>query len=217
MKIDMHVHSEYSYDGAAPVKEIFEWADKRGLDGVAITDHFDNRAWNEAKEVAEEKDMFFIEAEEIRVLNEKGKTRAEVLAYFLEEPLGNKTIKEIRKEVDKQDAMIFLSHPYARTRPSPAQVKGILKYVDGIEAFNARSRLRKTNRKAKKLAEDHNMPVVGGSDAHIPMEVGYGYTEVEGADTLEEFRRGLKKGRASTKGKLTNFIVHYLSQLKGRV
>lgn len=217
MKIDMHVHTKHSYDGSSKVREIFEAADKRGLDGVAITDHFNNRAWEEAKEVSEEMDMHFIPGEEVRILDDEKRTRAEVLVYFLDKPLGNKTMEGIEEEVRSQDGLIFIAHPYAKARPSPSDIDSLLKYVDGIETLNSRARLNKTNRKAMKFAEGKNLPVVGGSDAHIPLEIGYSYTEVKDAENLEEFKKGLREGRSIVKGKITNFFLHYLSQVKGRL
>ncbi|MDM7913276.1 MAG: PHP domain-containing protein, partial [Methanotrichaceae archaeon] len=38
MRFDLHVHSNYS-DGRDDVKTILKAAKKRGLDGIAITDH----------------------------------------------------------------------------------------------------------------------------------------------------------------------------------
>ncbi len=105
MKIDMHVHSKYSYDGASEVEDIFKWAEKRDLDGVAITDHFDNRAWERAQEEAEKRNMFFIPGEELRILDQDKNTVAEVLVYFLEKPMGNNTIEEINRESGKSDGL----------------------------------------------------------------------------------------------------------------
>lgn len=217
MKIDMHVHTKYSYDGVSEVEDIFEYADKRGLDGVAITDHFDNRAWEKAEEVAEEKDMVFIPSEEIRILDKDKKTIGEVLMYFMEHGMGNKTMKEIRKEVDEQNSLIFLAHPYARARPSPPRVEDLVEYVDGLEVINSRARLNKTNRKAFNKAEELDLAMVGGSDAHIPEEIGHAYTEVKEASTLDEFRKGLEEKKSVAKGGITNALLHYTSQIKGRI
>ena len=41
MKADYHVHSEFSSDCDVPLTSIFERAAELGLDGLAITDHFD--------------------------------------------------------------------------------------------------------------------------------------------------------------------------------
>ncbi|MFW5902919.1 MAG: PHP domain-containing protein, partial [archaeon] len=217
MKIDMHIHTEYSYDGISKIRKVFKKAKKKGLDGVAITDHFDIRGWKEAKEIAEEMNMFFIPGEEIKVLNKDKKIIAEVIAYFIKKGIGNKTIEELEREIHSQGGLIFLAHPFAKSRPAPRKPKELLRYVDGIETINARSRVWQINRRASRMARNMNMPVVGGSDAHIPEEVGYAYTEVKGAKNLKEFKEGLQKGDSIAKGKKTNFFFHYASQLKGRI
>ncbi|MCW4020866.1 MAG: PHP domain-containing protein, partial [Candidatus Bathyarchaeota archaeon] len=38
-KIDLHVHTCYSGDCTTTLEEVISYARKRGLDGVAITDH----------------------------------------------------------------------------------------------------------------------------------------------------------------------------------
>ena len=39
MKYDLHVHSKYSSDGFVEPEKIVKTAEKRGLAGIAITDH----------------------------------------------------------------------------------------------------------------------------------------------------------------------------------
>jgi len=39
LKIDFHVHTCYSGDSSITLKEVVSFAKKRGLNGVAITDH----------------------------------------------------------------------------------------------------------------------------------------------------------------------------------
>ena len=39
MKYDLHIHSKYSSDGVLDPEKIVKIAAKRGLNGVAITDH----------------------------------------------------------------------------------------------------------------------------------------------------------------------------------
>ncbi|MCW3133792.1 MAG: PHP domain-containing protein [Methanophagales archaeon] len=39
MKYDLHIHSKYSSDGIIEPEKIIKIALKRGLDGIAITDH----------------------------------------------------------------------------------------------------------------------------------------------------------------------------------
>ena len=49
MRIDLHIHSRYSSDGVLDPEEIIEIARRRGLDGIAITDHNTVRGGLEAK------------------------------------------------------------------------------------------------------------------------------------------------------------------------
>jgi predicted metal-dependent phosphoesterase TrpH len=39
MKIDLHCHSYYSNDGISSPEKLIKTALKRGLDGIALTDH----------------------------------------------------------------------------------------------------------------------------------------------------------------------------------
>ena len=50
MRFDLHIHSTYS-DGRADVKEIIEAARRRGLDGIALTDHDTMKGIPAAKEI----------------------------------------------------------------------------------------------------------------------------------------------------------------------
>ena len=53
--------------------------------------------------------------------------------------------------------------------------------VPAIEVFNGCS-LPRTNIKTAKLAKEFNLGGIGGSDAHDPLYVGYGYTIIDSTD-----------------------------------
>ena len=66
LKIDLHVHTVYSYDSLITPKELVQYAKKRGLDGVAITDH---DRLDSALKIARETDLLIVPGMEIESLN----------------------------------------------------------------------------------------------------------------------------------------------------
>ena len=52
LKLDLHIHSQYSEDGAGSPKEIIKILQKKGLHGMAITDHNTVRGGLESLKVA---------------------------------------------------------------------------------------------------------------------------------------------------------------------
>lgn len=63
--IDLHIHSAHSLDGEYSPKEIIDQCLTRGVEYVAIADHNNIDAYEEALEYAEEKDIHLIPAVEI--------------------------------------------------------------------------------------------------------------------------------------------------------
>jgi predicted metal-dependent phosphoesterase TrpH len=80
-----------------------------------------------------------------------------------------------------QDAFIILAHPYRIRGKIPTDA--LLQSVDAIEVYNARSAYLRNyfeaNALAIKAAEKFGKPIVAGSDAHLPMEIGNGYLELD--------------------------------------
>ena len=68
------------------------------------------------------------------------------------------------------------------------------------------------NERARAFAEKYRLPMTGGSDAHSHYEVGNAFTEVEASD-LDEFRKGLLKGRTIVSGHLTFFPFLLVTKL----
>ena len=66
LKIDLHVHTTYSYDSLITPKELIFYAKRCGLDGVAVTDH--DRI-NGALKIAKETDFLIVPGIEISSLN----------------------------------------------------------------------------------------------------------------------------------------------------
>ena len=81
MKIDLHCHTKYSYDSNSDIEKIIIEAKKKGLDGIAITDHDNTNGWDEAIELGKKHNFLIILGEEIK------SNKGDILGLFLKEKI----------------------------------------------------------------------------------------------------------------------------------
>lgn len=172
MKIDMHVHSDLSYDSTNTLSDIEGFAIERGLDGVALCNH------NIFKVLFSDKIIIIPAAE---YSTDKG----HILTYFLKEPIEEKIKKrenglfcahEVIREAHLQGAVCFLAHPFA---PKKERSDDFFREIDGIEVINAKahcSSKKSCNKEAQRLCKKLEKPFCAGSDSHFPHEIGSAYT-----------------------------------------
>ena len=167
MRIDLHVHSKYSLtDGGLEPEEIVRIARKKGLQGVAVTDHNTVAGGQEAKNFETEEFKVIVGAE---IKTEKG----EVTGLFLSEEIRSRRFREVIDEIRAQGGMVVVPHPFDSLRSSAFPITAkYVHLVDAIEVFNSRCVFRSHNKKALEFALRHNLAVVGGSDAHYGSEIG---------------------------------------------
>lgn len=164
MKIDMHIHSIYSPDGRVRVEDILRIARKKGLDGIAITDH------NEIKGALKAKKLGIIP---VIVGEEVSTLRGHVLAYEIDCLIPRDlSVEETIEEIHDCGGYAVVAHPYRFW--SGIGEKEVIKNsnkFDAVEVFNGRCKFS-SNRKAKKLALKLNKGFTAGSDAHFNYEIG---------------------------------------------
>jgi predicted metal-dependent phosphoesterase TrpH len=194
MKIDLHIHSKYSKDSLLEPEKIISMAKKKGLGGIAVTDHNTIKGGLTANNIDKE---FVIVGAELRT--EYG----DVVGLFLNEEIKSNTFIEVVEEIKDQDGLVVLAHPFRKGIKFPAD---LLQHVDAIEGFNARSP-KDLNGKAKELARSFGMPTTAGSDAHLGFEIGRGRTIVN-----SEVKEALRTGKTKIEGEESNYyLVHGLS------
>ena len=169
MKIDLHVHSEYSDDANGSVEDLIKAAVKKGLNGIAIVDHNSVegglRGFGIAKEM---KDFVVIPGAEI------SSAEGHILALNIKENIPKKlSVEETIERIISLGGISVLPHPYRML--SGLGEKNVEGFA-GIEVFNSRS-LGWENKKAEFLAEKLDIGKTGGSDAHSSNEIGNGVTE----------------------------------------
>ncbi len=166
MKYDLHIHTKYSKDGVLEPWNIVKIAKKRGLDGIAVTDHNTVRGGIETKKY-ETKDFKVIVGSEIKT------ERGEIIGLFLSDEVESRKLAEAIKEIKRQNGVVIVPHPFDSMRSSALHPKpDEAKIFDGIEAFNSRCVLKKYNEMAGIFAKKCNLPLVAGSDAHFSNEIG---------------------------------------------
>jgi len=172
LKLDLHIHSKYSEDGEGSPKEIIKLLQKKGLNGMAITDHNNIEGGLKALKVAP-KDFIVIPGIEISALE------GHIIALNVKENIPRKlSVEETVEKIIDSGGTPIVPHLYrSMSGIKKSNLDKIKKNISAIEVFNACS-VPQSNLKTAKLAKKLKLGGTGGSDSHIPKYVGYGYTTV---------------------------------------
>ena len=180
MKLDLHIHSIYSYDSFLRPELLIKIARKRDLDGIAVTDHNTIKGGIRTRAIAP-KGFLVIPGAEIKT--EKG----EIIGLFIEEEITSRLFDDVKNDIIEQGGITILPHPYRNKHYNPEE---LIDSVDALEVMNARTSPF-LNEKALRLAEKYSKPKIGGSDAHNRFEIGRVYTNIPGNDLSD--RRDIYK------------------------
>lgn len=190
LTLDLHVHSSQSPDAIHSVAAMERRAEKRGVDGVAITDHDVFRP-DRFKRLREDTDLLILPA--VEMTSQVG----HILGLFVSKPIENQTRDPmaILDEIQDQGGLAVLAHPY---RGSLQYGTDFLDRLDGIELLNGRSgdpdrEETPNHRTASYLDGTRDWLQTGGSDAHFPWELGNVVTEVEAEPTLDAVREAFQQ------------------------
>lgn len=200
MKIDLHCHSYYSNDAVSSPEKLLESALKKGLDGIALTDHDTIVGWKAATTAAKKMGALLIFGEEIKT-KRNGKTIGDILGLFLKKEIKSREPFEVIKEIKTQGGIVIIPHPFHFPENFRDNLEKYAELIDGVEVFNARMPFYFPNKKALKFAEKYNLAMTASSDAHYWREAGDGYTIAEGVKNLEEFKEAIFKKRIKIGGK----------------
>ena len=176
-KIDLHAHTWHSHDSPVSPERLVRAAKRRGLDGIAITNHGRLAGYAAAQE-AGGPDFRVIPGEEVY------STAGEIIGLFLHEEIPNGLSPEATcAAIHAQGGVVVIPHPYDRYRKGAigeATLERLVRagLVDAIEIFNGRMVVPMDNWAAKKYATAHHLPMTVGSDAHSTWEYGSSYIAI---------------------------------------
>lgn len=175
-KYDLHIHSFYSGCSCIRPEKLLAAAKKRGLDGIAVTDHGTIRGGLETKKLNKDKNFEVIVGAEIKT--EAG----EILGYYLKKEIKSKKAVDVIKEIHSQGGIAVIAHPFSHgllrkcLRVDLRELKGL----DGVEVHNSRNMFGWENFYSAMAAEKYRLARFGGSDAHFCYEIGRGFTFFRG-------------------------------------
>jgi hypothetical protein len=204
MKVDLHSHTHFSRDAVTSVETFARRYERAGIDCVAVSDHNNIDGALAVRAVAP---FRVILAEEVR------STEGEIIGLFLQETVRKGlTPEDTVRAIREQGGLVLIPHPFDRLRRSVLREEAVLrimKDVDVIEVFNARTMLQSDLDRSRRLAEEHRKPLSASTDAHTPWEIGLAYTEMPPFEGPGDFLEALGKGKLV--GRRSFFGVHFIS------
>mgnify|MGYP002231145482 CR=1 FL=1 len=186
LRLDLHIHSERSFDGCMSLSEIVALARERGLNGVAICDH--DRVTGRGSGIRRFS----------RHPRDRGSTeRGHLLGLFVREPIETMKFSESVTAIHAQGGLAVIAHPFEHSTDAN-RLDDVMSRLDGVEIWNSRAdrKNKNANAMARELAQKWKKPVTAGSDAHVPEEVGGGVTVLEADElSLSAVKAALLAGR----------------------
>jgi predicted metal-dependent phosphoesterase TrpH len=204
LKLDLHVHTTYSYDALITPKELVFYAKKRGLDGVAVTDH--DRI-DGALKIAKETDFLVVPGIEISSLN------GHIIGLDVDELVpAELSVDETLDRIHEAGGVAVACHPVTFFKES---LKGhISSRFDAVEVINASAfPFNYSVRRSGEIASRLGIARVGGSDAHYGPEIGYAYTLVDAEFDVDEVVNAIRKGLCSPHGRAIPLTMRFKKEL----
>jgi hypothetical protein len=201
VRVDLHVHTQYSADSLTTLPDIVRWARKRHMGALAITDH---NTIAGALALAEASPIPIIVGEEIAT------RQGEIIGLFLQQEIApDLDARETIREIRRQGGLVYVPHPIDRVRKSAMGLDALLEIIDEIdilEVMNARVTFGIDNEHAGTLARTRGILQGAGSDAHQGFEIGGAYVEMPAFDGPRSFMTSLACGQVH--GRISSPLVH---------
>ena len=194
LKIDLHVHTCYSVDGITTLKEVVAFSKKRGLDGVAITDHGTVAG---ALQLTKTEGLIVIPGVEIET------SHGHLLALNVTKPIPSKLSRpEIIERIHEEGGIAVACHPIAILRIGwkPRMLEHL--NLDAIEVINSATfPFAFSTHFSRNLAVRFSLPQTAGSDSHMPETIGMAYTLIDADAETDEIIEAIRRGATVPQGK----------------
>jgi len=188
LRVDLHLHSNYSHDGRSTLQQLIDRATECGLDRIALTDH---NVFEGAESLRRMAPALAIGGEEIKTLE------GEVIGLFI--------TRRVQPFLGPEDAMdlihgmgglTYIPHPLDRNRSHfrAERLVELADRIDIIETYNPWCDAA-ANQAAARLADELAKVAATGSDAHSADELGRSWMEIDSYSGAEDFLEKLRFAR----------------------
>ena len=199
MYIDLHVHSKITRKVEFDIKHfenMIKVAKLNGLTAIALTEHFDVINFKDVYEKIKEKYEYkydYFDVNGLKVfsgieIDVKGNANLLVIGnlenvYELRDMFPEEIseedyieINELNRIAKEKNMLIIGAHPFRKKHPLYTYDR---LYVTGLDAVELNGKDILLKDKMYEYAEDLNMPIVAGSDAHTIFQIGTVKTHIE--------------------------------------
>ena len=200
IKIDLHVHTYHSADCSAGLEEIIAHSRRRGLDGIAITDHDTVEGALKFLEIDCD-GLIIIPGIEVSTV------AGHILGINITSPIpAGLPVEETVRRIHDAGGIAVAAHPSAVYKKGIGINEEIASQgIDAVEGINSSVfPFFLLTYLSRRLASRTGLPQIGGSDSHTPETVGLAYTIIEnvGKDAeVEEIINAIKEGRCIPHGR----------------
>jgi predicted metal-dependent phosphoesterase TrpH len=188
VRVDLHLHSNYSHDGSSSLDELIARARECGLDRIALTDH---NTVEGALSLARMEPQLTIVGEEIKTLE------GEVIGLFI----SRRVQPFLRPEealdmIHGMGGLTYIPHPLDRQRAHflSERIAHLANRIDILETYNPWCDAA-ANQAAAQLADDLGKVAATGSDSHSALELGRSWMEMDVYASPQDFLEKLRFAR----------------------
>ena len=157
LKMDSHIHSEYSPDSSSKIDDILKVANERNIDIIAISDHNTVDGTSEVLKKTRNTDILAVPSIEI------SSSQGHILGFGCEENIPRDLSPEDTIDrIHDLGGIAIIPHPYCFYRHGLLHSTGYKNLkIDAIETKNARFIVGYCNNKAKNLSKKEKLPIMG--------------------------------------------------------
>jgi predicted metal-dependent phosphoesterase TrpH len=188
LRVDLHLHSDFSHDGRSSLQQLIDRARDCGIDRLALTDHNTVEGALELARIAPS----------LTIVGEEAKTReGEVIGLFITDRLPPyMRAEEVMDLVHSMGGLVYIPHPLDpyRSHFRPERIVELADRIDIIETYNPWCDAA-ANRASAALAQDLGKVGATGSDAHSAEELGRSWMEMDEYSGAGDFLEKLRQAR----------------------